>query len=100
MNKKTKIKLDPEEQALLDSFDKGEWKSVSNLKQAKEKAKKAAHQYQKKNARINIRLSTTDLDQIKQRAIFEGMPYQTLISSVLHKYAAGHLNLHRDHDVL
>ena len=86
-------KLDKEEQALSDSFDKGEWKSVRNLEQEKSKAKQASASYQKKDARINIRLSTTDLDQIKQKATYEGLPYQTLIASILHKYAAGHLDI-------
>jgi predicted DNA binding CopG/RHH family protein len=83
--------LDEEEQALSDSFDSGEWKSVKNLKAEKEKAHKAASNYLRKSARINIRISEVDLDQIKQKASFEGLPYQTLIASVLHKYAAGHL---------
>ena len=93
MKKKPVFKLDKEEQALSDSFDKGEWKSVRTLAKDKEKAKKASSNYQKKDARINIRLSTTDLEQIKQRAAYEGLPYQTLIASILHKYAAGHLDL-------
>ncbi|ACJ19319.1 hypothetical protein CbuK_2134 [Coxiella burnetii CbuK_Q154] len=48
-----------------------------------------------KDARINIRISSTDLEQIKQKAAYEGIPYQTLIASILHKYAAGHLEKDR-----
>ncbi len=83
--------LDAEEQELSDSFDRGEWTSVKNLKAEKEKAKTAAANYFRKSARINIRISENDLEHIKQKASFEGLPYQTLIASVLHKYAAGHL---------
>lgn len=90
MKKKRTVKLDADEQALSDSYDAEEWKSVSNLKQEVSLAKKAAKNSLRKDARINIRLSTTDLRRIKQKAAFEGIPYQTLIASILHKYAAGH----------
>lgn len=88
--KKKQIKLDADEQALLDSFDKGEWKSVKNFKNERDIAKKAARNTLRKDARVNIRLSSSDLIRIKQKAAFEGIPYQTLIASILHKYAAGH----------
>jgi predicted DNA binding CopG/RHH family protein len=88
--KNKQIKFDAEEQALLDSFDKGEWKPVKDLKHEKNLAKKAAENTLRKDARVNIRLSSSDLIRIKQKAAFEGIPYQTLIASVLHKYAAGH----------
>jgi predicted DNA binding CopG/RHH family protein len=83
--------LDKEEQALSDSFDRGEWKSVANLKEEMAKAREAAANYLRKDARINIRLSSSDLEQLKAMAAYEGLPYQTLIASILHKYAAGHL---------
>lgn len=83
--------LDDEEKNLLESFERGEWKSVSNLEEAKAFAQEAAANYFCKDARINIRLSRNDLSRIKQRAAYEGLPYQTLIASLLHKYAAGHL---------
>lgn len=91
MKKKPIFNLDKEEKSLSDSFNKGEWKSVKNVAKEKSKARTASANYQKKDARINIRLSQTDLDQIKQKAAYEGLPYQTLIASILHKYAAGHL---------
>ena len=84
------IKLDKDEKQLLDSFNKGEWKSVKNFEEQKRLAMTAAKNTQLKDARINIRLSSSDLLRIKQKAAFEGMPYQTLIASILHKYAAGH----------
>ncbi len=89
--KRQQIKLDAEEQDLLASYKRGEWKTVKNLAEEKTFAKKAAANYSRKDTRINIRLSSTDLELIKQRAVYEGLPYQTLAASVLHKYAAGHL---------
>lgn len=92
MNEKPpEIKYDEEEQSLLDSFEKGEWRTVKNIKEEKELAQKTAIRTLQKDAKINIRLSTADLSNIKQIAAYEGLPYQTLIASVLHKYAAGHL---------
>ncbi|EKD55325.1 MAG: hypothetical protein ACD_60C00015G0033 [uncultured bacterium] len=90
MKKKQKVKLDQEEQELSDSFDRGKWESVSNVKREIALAKKAAANSLRKDTRINIRLSSNDLSRIKQKAAFEGIPYQTLIASILHKYAAGH----------
>lgn len=84
------IKLDKDEKQLLASFNKGEWKSVKNVEEQKRLAMTVAKNTQLKDARINIRLSSSDLLRIKQKAAFEGMPYQTLIASILHKYAAGH----------
>lgn len=86
------LTLDEEERDLLETFEKGEWKSVKNLEKEKLTVKKAAANFLKKNARINIRISEYDLAKIKQRAAFEGIPYQTLIASILHKFAAGHHN--------
>lgn len=90
--RKQKVKLDEYEKELSDSFDQGEWKSVKNLKGEITTAKKAAKNTLRKDARINIRLSADDLKRIKQKAAYEGIPYQTLIASILHKYAAGHLD--------
>ena len=85
-----KIELNDSEKQLLDSFENDEWKSVKDFDKQKRIAKTAAKNTLRKDARINIRLSTTDLLRIKQKAAFEGIPYQTLIASILHKYAAGH----------
>ncbi|MBA3582896.1 MAG: hypothetical protein H0W44_10660 [Gammaproteobacteria bacterium] len=84
-------KLDEEEQELLEAFERGELKSVDNLAEELAFAREAAANYFRKDARINIRLSRSDLNRIKQKAAYEGLPYQTLIASLLHKYAAGHL---------
>lgn len=88
--KKKQIKLSTEEQELLNSYEKDEWKTVKNFKHEKDVAKKAAINTLRKDARVNIRLSSSDLIRIKQKAAFEGIPYQTLIASILHKYAEGH----------
>lgn len=92
MKKAASLKLDKDEKELSDSFDKGEWKSVKNLKQQIGVAKKAAKNTLSKDARINIRLSSSDLIRIKKKAAYEGIPYQTLIASILHKYVAGRLD--------
>lgn len=91
IKKKDSVKLDHEEEELLSSFEKNEWKSVKNLEKEKASARKMAAKTLRKDVRINIRLTSNDLFNIKQIAAYEGLPYQTLIASVLHKYAAGHL---------
>ena len=91
--KKKKIhqkELDNEEKELLESFENDEWKSVKNLEKEKKHARKVAGKTLRKDVRINIRLSSNDVSNIKQLAAYEGLPYQTLIASILHKYAAGH----------
>ncbi len=82
--------LEPEEQQLLADFEVGELHSVATaalLSQLQEAAKATGL----KDQRINIRLSGADLQAIRVRAMQEGIPYQTLISSVLHKYVSGTL---------
>lgn len=90
-NNETNQKLDSEEQDLFDSFERNEWVESENSSEEVAFAKAAADNYFRKDARINIRLTQNDLKKIKQLAAYEGMPYQTLIASLLHKYAAGHL---------
>ncbi|MEI7946648.1 MAG: antitoxin [bacterium] len=86
-----KIILDQEEKDILDLFDKGEFKSVKNKNAEIAKLRKYATNTLHKNKRINIRLSEKDLFGIQTRAVEEGLPYQTLISSILHKYLSGTL---------
>ena len=86
-----KSKLTKEESGLLTSFEADEWRSVKNTKAEKLKAKNMAADTLKKDARINIRLSSNDLQRLKNIANQEGLPYQTLIASILHKFAAGRL---------
>jgi predicted DNA binding CopG/RHH family protein len=90
---KTKIKKEDNtyEEEILNSFEKGEWQSVPNLKDEIERYASSAAATLTKAKRINIRLSSRDLEDIQMRAAEEGMPYQTLIASILHKYASGRL---------
>jgi len=84
-------KLDKEEKELLKSFDDEEWKSVSNKKHEVERLQEYATATFKKDRRINIRISSKDLNSLQKRALEEGIPYQTLVSSILHKYVSGRL---------
>ena len=86
-----KMILDQEEKDILDSFDKGEFKPVKNKTAEMARLRQYAVNTMQKNKRINIRLSERDLFGIQTKAIEEGLPYQTLISSILHKYLAGSL---------
>jgi len=91
MKKKTRAhSLDKEEEELLSSFEQGEWTPVKGVEKEKIVAKKTAARTLRKDVRINIRLTSNDVANIKRKAAYEGLPYQTLIASVLHKYAAGH----------
>jgi predicted DNA binding CopG/RHH family protein len=86
----SKMKLDKTEKALLADYEAGQFKSVMTAAR-KKLLKGAAEQTVKKDKRINIRISGRDLDAIQRRALEEGIPYQTLVSSVLHKYVSGGL---------
>ena len=86
-----KLNLDKEEKELLESIERDEWKSISKLQEEIERSKKIARATIVKDQRMNIRISKKDLDALKIRAIEEGMPYQTLVSSILHKYLSGKL---------
>jgi predicted DNA binding CopG/RHH family protein len=83
-------KLDAYEHEVLGAFERGELKSVAT-KEELAKLKAAARATAIKDRRVNIRLSSGDLSDIQVRALEEGIPYQTLIASVLHKYVTGRL---------
>ncbi len=89
-NQKDHVISDAEEQELLNSIKQGEWISVLDLAQEADVAREASSNYFKKDARVNIRISSNDLQWLKQKAAYKGLPYQTFIASVLHEYAAGH----------
>jgi predicted DNA binding CopG/RHH family protein len=74
-----------------DSVERGEWKSAKGGKRERTRYSCYAKATFRKDRRLNIRLSSKDLEAIQKRALAEGLPYQTLISSLLHKYAAGRL---------
>jgi predicted DNA binding CopG/RHH family protein len=77
--------LDTEEQEILETFEAGEFVNVGNPNEEKAKAESAAKATLNKTRNINIRLSERDLYKLKAKAIEEGIPYQTLASSILHK---------------
>ena len=85
------IKLNKEERDLSRSVEKGEWRSVKNLEAEIAAAKSIANATVAKAQRMNIRISEKDLIALRVRAMKEGMPYQTLVSSIIHKYLAGRL---------
>ncbi len=90
--------LEKEELEILKAFESGEFKSVMTEERRKELEELAANTF-KKDKRINIRLSGRDLSAIQRRALEEGIPYQTLVASILHKYASGSLydaNAHKN----
>jgi len=86
-----KMYLDDEERDLVESIERGEWKSVKNLKAEIKKHQEYARNTLKKDKRVNIRISARDLEAIKTRAVEDGIPYQTLMASVLHRFVAGRL---------
>ena len=79
--------LDKEEEKLLNAFENGEFKSVPNFEQRKRDLQQIARNSLNKTKNINIRLSERDLYRLKAKAAEEGIPYQTLASSILHKSA-------------
>jgi len=86
----TKINLNKEEQMILDEFESGSLVSTYD-ESRKYELENAVTKTLKKDKRINIRLSSHDLSAIQRRAFEEGIPYQTLVSSVLHKFVSGTL---------
>lgn len=84
-------KLDKEEREILEAFESGKLKRTSRAKALQKRHQEYADAMFRKDARINIRLSSRDLRGLQKRALAEGIPYQTLIASVLHKYVEGRL---------
>ena len=85
-------KLDNYEKEILESYENDEWVSVENLAEKKREYAQYAKNTFLKNKRINIRISEKDFVDIKTRSLEEGVPYQTLISSIIHKYVSGKLS--------
>lgn len=91
MNKKAFNPIDQYEKDLMESIERDEWRTTKDFDREKKKALAAARNTLKKDKRINLRLSQKDYHQIQIKAIEEGIPYQTLISSIVHKYLNGSL---------
>lgn len=83
--------MSAEERRLLAEVEAGAWKAAKLTAAGRKRYAEAARAALRKNHRVNIRLSGADLLAIKKRALEEGLPYQTLIASLIHKYAAGRL---------
>jgi predicted DNA binding CopG/RHH family protein len=87
----TTMQEDADELALLESFEAGEWASAPDEAADIARYRAAAAKALLKNKRVNIRLSSMDLEGLQAKAAQDGLPYQTLIASVLHKYVSGRL---------
>lgn len=85
------MNLSKEEKNILDSVESGEWQQVSNFKQESARYREAAKATLRKDKRVNIRMTERDLVHFQKAAMHEGLPYQTFISSILHKYINGRL---------
>lgn len=86
-----RVKLDTYEQDILEVFEQGDMASVITSKDQLQTYRTAAHNTFIKDKRVNIRLSSPDLMDIQEKAAEEGLPYQTLIASIIHKYVSGKL---------
>jgi predicted DNA binding CopG/RHH family protein len=91
VRRKKMNKRNAKDEELLESVERGDWKSVPHVGRERRRFRKYADATFKKDRRINIRISSKDLHAIQTRALEEGIPYQTLISSLLHKYISGRL---------
>jgi predicted DNA binding CopG/RHH family protein len=80
-----------DERELLKSVESGEWRSITKKGAEPERYREYARATFKKDRRVNIRISSKDLAAIQKRAVMEGIPCQTLIASILHKYLSGRL---------
>lgn len=86
-----KTKLTNKEKEILDSFEKDEWIPVANLSKRKKELVAYARNSMRKDKRLNIRISERDLLELQRKAVNEGLPYQTYVSSIIHKFLNGSL---------
>jgi predicted DNA binding CopG/RHH family protein len=86
-----KTKLSKEEKEILESFEKGEWVPVEDFSKRKKELIAYARNTMKKDKRLNIRISERDLLELQRKAMKEGLPYQTYVSSIIHKFVNGTL---------
>ena len=84
------MKLTKKEHELVHSIERGEWRATTGKAELR-KYQQAARQMIRKDARLNIRISSQDLTNLQRRAMEEGLPYQTFVSSLLHKYVTWRL---------
>lgn len=86
-----KTKLSKEEKEILENFEKGEWVPVTDLSRRKQELSEYARNTLRKDKRLNIRISERDLLELQRNAVKEGLPYQTYVSSIIHKFINGTL---------
>jgi predicted DNA binding CopG/RHH family protein len=86
-----KAKLTKEEKEILDSFEKDEWTPVTDLTKRKKELMAYACNTLRKDKRLNIRILERDLLELQKKAVNEGLPYQTYVSSIIHKFINGNL---------
>lgn len=86
-----KTKLTKEEQRILDSFERDEWIPAKNQARRKAELMTYARNTLKKDKRLNIRISERDLTELQKQAVSEGLPYQTYVASIIHKFVNGKL---------
>ena len=84
-------KLTKEEKDILTSFENDEWEEIPNMEKEIKKHVEYAKATHRKDKRVNIRISQKDLESIQRKALEEGIPYQTLIASLIHKFINGKL---------
>jgi len=85
------MKLSKQEKEIVESVERGDWRSVRGVKKQIKRYQDYARATVRKDKRVNIRMSEKDLISLQKKAMEEGLPYQTLISSVLHRYVNGRL---------
>ncbi len=87
--KRYKQKLSSDEQAILSDFESGKLRSIPNVKAEKKRIQSIAKAHGLKNKRVSLRMSEWDFTRIQEEALKEGLPYQSLLSSIIHKYLTG-----------
>ncbi|MCI0445309.1 hypothetical protein L0244_01505 [bacterium] len=86
-----RYRLDKEEKEILDAIESGQWQLVKPKRSELQRYARIAKNTLRKSERMNIRISKFDLNRIKAKAAEEGIPYQTLVASIIHKYVSGSL---------
>ena len=87
----SKQKLNPEEKKILEDFESGKLKSIPDARSEIKRIQGIAKFHGIKNRRVSLRMTEWDFIRIQEEALKEGMPYQTLLSSIIHKYLTGNI---------
>lgn len=87
------LNLTNEERELLEELERGEWREIKNTKEEKKKYERYTKNTLTKLKNINIRVSLSDLQKLKARALAQGLPYQSIASMLLHQYATGKIKI-------